>query len=168
MRASVLPGPVRSLWLLATAFFKVQIRRLFGRKTGLPVFEANYGPDRLPALTPREQAQLPQFSGCIACGLCDRGEGSRIAASRGAYPGVMQLVLSSTRSFPDFDAAALAFQHVPDGVLAAKEPICPTGVPFVALARFVRAKAADTARALVVVPDENRGALRRRPRPAWS
>jgi hypothetical protein len=159
MRASVLPGPLRSLWLLGTAFFKVQLLRLFGRKTGLPVFEANYGPDRLPALSPREQAELPRFSGCIACGLCDQGEGERMAASRGAYPGLMQIVLSSTRSFPDFDAAALALEHVPDAVLAAKEPLCPTNVPFVALARFVRAKAADTARGLVVVPlaDERDG-----------
>jgi hypothetical protein len=161
MRASVLPGPVRSLWLLATAFFKVQIRRLFGRKTGLPVFEANYGPDRLPALSPSEQTQLPRFSGCIACGLCDHGEGERMAASKGAYPGLMQIVLASTRSFPDFDAAACALEHVPDSVLAEKEPICPTNVPFVALARFVRAKAADTARGLVVVPiEDERDALR--------
>jgi hypothetical protein len=43
---------------------------------------------------------------------------------------------------PDHDAAALALDHVPDEVLAAKERECPTGVPFVELARFVRAKAA--------------------------
>jgi hypothetical protein len=57
----------------------------------------------------------------------------------------MAIVLASSRSMPDFDAAAIALDHVPDEVLAAKEEICPTGVPFVALARFVRAKAALTA-----------------------
>jgi hypothetical protein len=42
---------------------------------------------------------------------------------------------------PDYDAAATALEFVPDEVLAAKEPACPTGVPFRELARFVRAKA---------------------------
>lgn len=154
MRSSVLPGPLRSLYLLATAFLKVQILRLFGHHTGLPQFEKNYRDDRLPALTGAEQARLPAFSGCIACGLCDHGEGERMARSRGAYPGLMQLVLSSTRSFPDYDAAALAFAHLPDAVLAEKEPICPTGVPFLALSRFVRAKAADTAEGVIVKPSE--------------
>lgn len=154
MRTSVLPGPVRSLFILATAFFKVQLRRLFGHRTGLPVFEANYGPDKLPALSPRQQADLPAFSGCIACGLCDVGEGERMARSNGAYPGLMQLVLASTRSFPDYDAAVLAFDHVPEPVLAEKEGVCPTGVPFVKLSRFVRAKAADTERGAILVTDE--------------
>ncbi len=54
----------------------------------------------------------------------------------------MAVVLASSRSMPDFDAAALALDHVPEAVLAAKEDVCPTGVPFVALSRFVRAKAA--------------------------
>ena len=154
MRTSVLPGPVRSLFILATAFFKVQLRRLFGHRTGLPVFEANYGPDKLPALSAPQQADLPAYSSCIACGLCDAGEGERMARSKGAYPGLMQLVLASTRSFPDYDAAVLAFDHVPEAVLAEKEAICPTGVPFVKLARFVRAKAADSTKGVILVQEE--------------
>jgi len=64
-----------------------------------------------------------------------------VAASRGAYPGLMQLVLASTRSMPDFDAAARAFSHVPDTVLECKVARCPVQVPFPELARFVRAQA---------------------------
>jgi hypothetical protein len=44
---------------------------------------------------------------------------------------------------PDFDAASVALDFVPEEVLVRKELICPTGVPFVALARFVRAKAGE-------------------------
>jgi hypothetical protein len=66
-----------------------------------------------------------------------------MARSRGAYPGLMAVVLASSRSMPDFDAARLALDHVPESVLASKEAICPTGVPFVSLARFIRAKAAQ-------------------------
>jgi hypothetical protein len=84
---------------------------------------------------------MPSFSRCVACGICDRGEAQRIAASGGAYRGLMALVLAGSRSMPDFRAAAYSFRFVSDDVLAEKEAVCPTGVPFRALARFVRDKA---------------------------
>ncbi|MFO0659847.1 MAG: hypothetical protein U0165_08460 [Polyangiaceae bacterium] len=43
---------------------------------------------------------------------------------------------------PDFDAAARALEWVPEGVLREKEPVCPTGVPFLALSRVVKSKSA--------------------------
>jgi succinate dehydrogenase/fumarate reductase-like Fe-S protein len=138
----VLSGRALALALLARSLVKVTIDRLFGAKTGLPLFHENYDGDRLPPVEPAEREELVGFSRCIACGRCDIGEADRIARSRGAYPGLMAVVLASSRSMPDFDAAALALDHVPDEVLAAKEEECPTQVPFRALARFVRAKAA--------------------------
>lgn len=118
------------------------VARLFGEKTGLALFHENYDADRLPPVDADERVKLAGFSRCIACGLCDVGEAPRIAASKGKYPGLMTIVLASSRSMPDFDAAKLALDCVPDEVLVGKERICPTGVPFVELARFVRAKAA--------------------------
>ncbi len=94
---------------------------------------------------------MRSFGGCFACGLCDRGEGERIARSKGAYRGVMTLVLASSRSMPDFLAAARGFSHVPDDVLAEKERICPAGVPFRAMAAFVKGKAGS---ARVSLPPE--------------
>jgi hypothetical protein len=44
---------------------------------------------------------------------------------------------------PDFAAAARGFAHVPDSVLQEKERICPTGVPFREIARFVRDKSRE-------------------------
>lgn len=140
----MLSGRALALALLAWSLVKVLFARMRGRKTGLALFHDNYDADRLPPLSAGERAQLASFSRCIACGRCDVGEAARIAASRGAYPGLMAVVLGSTRSMPDFDAAVLALDHVPEGVLAEKEAICPTGVPFRALARFVRAKAGVT------------------------
>jgi hypothetical protein len=141
----VLSGRALALAVLAWSLLKVAVRRLFDGPSGLALFHENYDADRLPALSPAERAALPGFSRCIACGRCDLGEAERIAASRGAYPGLMAVVLASSRSMPDFDAAALALAHVPDEVLAEKERICPTGVPFRGLARFVRSKAAPAA-----------------------
>ena len=144
MRITVLSGRAAAVAVLAWSFLKVTLDRLFNVKTGLPLFHENYDEDRLPAVDPDERALMPAFSRCIACGRCDLGEADRIARARGAYPGLMAIVLASSRSMPDHDAAAVALGHVPDEVLAAKEPLCPTGVPFVALARFVRKKAALT------------------------
>lgn len=138
----VLSGRALALAMLARSLLKVIVDRMFGAKTGLALFHENYDADRLPPVEAAERADLVRFSRCVACGRCDLGEAERIARSGGAYPGLMAVVLASSRSMPDFDAAALALDHVPDEVLAEKEAICPTGVPFVSLARFVRSKAA--------------------------
>lgn len=141
----MLTGRVHALFILGWAFVKSLVIRLFGSPRGIAQFEENYRADRLPAVTPEErETELPAFSGCIACGLCDVGEGERIARSNGAYPGLMQLILGSSRSMPDYDAAALGFAHVPEDVLRDREAICPTGVPMRRLARFVATKAQQT------------------------
>jgi hypothetical protein len=141
-RGVVLSGRALALALLARSLLTVTLARIFGARTGLALFHQNYDADRLPPVDPAQRAELPRFSRCIACGRCDVGEGERMGRSHGAYPGLMAIVLASSRSMPDHDAAALALDHVPDAVLAAKEDVCPTGVPFVALARFIRNKAA--------------------------
>lgn len=134
-------GRIRALFILAWALLRALWARASGRRGGLPLFEENYRADRLPAVTSDERDGMGAFSGCIACGLCDAGEGERMAASRGAYPGLMRIVLASTRSMPDFDAARRALEHVPDDVLEQKEGECPSQIPFRRLARFVRDKA---------------------------
>ena len=113
------------------------------QEPGLVRFHANYDSEGLSAFAKEERDALERFSKCIACGRCDVGEGERIAASGGAYPGLMQLVLASTRSMPDFDAAERAFEHVPLSVLRSKRRSCPVAIPFDELAAFVRAKAVD-------------------------
>lgn len=137
----LLSGRAHALAVLAWSLVKVQYRRLFGLPTGLSLFHQNYDGDRLPAVDPAERDALPSFSRCIACGRCDLGEADRMARSAGQYPGLMTIVLASSRSMPDFDAAARAIAFVSDDVLRTKEASCPTGVPFRELARFIRAKA---------------------------
>jgi hypothetical protein len=136
-----MPGRVKAVLLLALSLLKTIFRLIFTRRRGIPAFRANYDADGLPPVSAAERARLPGFSRCIACGLCDRGEAARIAASGGAYRGVMALVLAASRSMPDFRAAAYSFSFVSDEVLAEKERICPTGVPMRQIAQFVRDKA---------------------------
>lgn len=138
--------------MLARSLVRVIIANILGRKRGLTIFHENYDADRLPPVDADERALMPGFSRCIACGRCDVGEADRIAASGGAYSGLMSFVLAGSRSMPDHDAAVLALDYVPEEVLAAKEAICPTGVPFVALSRFVRKKAALVAQTAPLLP----------------
>ncbi len=135
---------VKAVFLLALAVLRTFVRRLFGgKKGGIRAFRERYAADGLAPLTAEQRESLRGFGGCIACGLCDRGERARIASSAGAYNGVMQLVLAASRSMPDFGAAALGFAHVPDEVLAEKERICPTRVPMRQIAQFVREKSSE-------------------------
>ncbi len=145
--AMSLAGRLQALLILAWAFLRSILAPLLGTRRGLEDFRRSYAPDRLPPLSASERDALPPFSGCIACGLCDVGEGATIARSAGRYAGVMDLMLASSRSMPDYDAAALSFDAVGDARLAELEPICPTRVPMRRLAAFVRAKAAELRRA---------------------
>ena len=131
-------------WLLLTwAMLHSLLRRLFNKAGGIAAFREAYDADGLPPVTAAERAELSTFSRCLACGVCDRGESERIAASGGAYRGVMPLMLSASRSMPDFRAAAYSLSFVTDEVLAEKETRCPAEVPMRRIAAFLRAKAAE-------------------------
>ncbi len=122
------------------------VRTIFGRKLGVADFREHYAPDRLPPVGASERKQLPMFGGCIACGLCDIGQGELTQISRGRYTGVMDLMIASSRSMPDYDAATASFAAIGDAKLAELEAICPTRVPMRKIAAFVRAKGAEMIR----------------------
>jgi hypothetical protein len=136
-------GRLHALLFLAWALVRSLLAPLLGTRRGLSDFFRSYAADRLPPVTADERSSLPRLGGCIACGLCDVGEGIAIAGSKGTYAGVMDLMLASSRSMPDFDAAARSFEAVGDEKLALLEARCPTRVPMRRVAAFVRAKAAE-------------------------
>ncbi len=136
-------GRLHALLILAWALVRSLLAPLVGARRGLADFRRSYAADRLSPITPEERSLLPTMSGCIACGLCDVGEGARIARSGGTYAGVMDLMLASSRSMPDYDAAVRSFDAIGDPRLAELEGRCPTRVPMRRLAAFVRAKAAE-------------------------
>ena len=100
---------LHALLILAWALIRSLVAPMIGARRGLSDFRRSYAADRLPPVTADERRYLQQLSGCIACGLCNAGEGQRMAASGGAYAGVMDLMLASSRSMPDYDAAARSF-----------------------------------------------------------
>jgi hypothetical protein len=64
----------------------------------------------------------------------------------------MSLVLSASRSMPDYRAAAYSVSFISDEELAEKERICPVAVPMRQIARFVRDKAAAVGGPLPLPP----------------
>jgi len=138
----VLSGRALAFVILAWSLVRVLARRLFTRPPpGLTLFRAHYGSEGLAPIDRDERDVLERVSRCIGCGRCDLGEGQRMAASAGRYPGLMQLVLASSRSMPDFDAARRGFDVVPEPVLRDKVARCPVRLPFPDLAAFVGRKA---------------------------
>jgi len=134
-------------FLLVWALVKTLLAPLLGVRRGLAQFRASYAKDRLPAVTASERRELAGLGGCIACGLCNHGEGSKMVASKGFYAGAMDLMLASSRSMPDYDAAARSFEAVSDERLLELEKICPARVPMRALKAFVLSKADDVRKA---------------------
>jgi hypothetical protein len=139
-------GRLHALLILAWALVRSLVAPFFGARRGLSDFRKSYAADRLPPFTSTERRELPLLTGCIACGLCDVGEGARIVRSNGMYAGVMDLMLATSRNIPDFDAAERSFQAVGDDRLAELEPRCPARVPMRRLAAFVRTKTGEVRR----------------------
>lgn len=137
---------VQALLILAWALARSLVAPLLGRRRGIADFRHSYAADRLPPVTADERRLLAETSGCIACGLCNVGEGTAIVRSAGAYAGVMDLMLASSRNMPDYDAARRSFDAVGDERLADLERRCPARVPMRRIAAFVRSKAAEGSR----------------------
>jgi len=133
--------------ILAWALVKTLLAPFFGARRGLREFEQSYAKKGgLLELDEGQRRELPEFGRCIACGRCNVGQASRIVASKGAYQGVMDLVVASSRSMPDFEAAARSFEAIDEAHLAEIEPVCPTSVPMRAIRTFVLHQAKRAAR----------------------
>jgi succinate dehydrogenase/fumarate reductase-like Fe-S protein len=129
---------LHAAFILAWALVKTLLAPLFGARRGLREFEASYRTKGgLVELAEEDRKELPTFGRCIACGRCNVGDASRIVASKGAFGGVMDLILASSRSMPDFAVAARSFEAIDDARLANLERTCPTAVPMRAIRAFV-------------------------------
>lgn len=134
---------LRAIVILAWSLVRSVIGNLFNQRLGVADFREHYAPDRLPPVASSERKKLPLFGGCIACGICDLGAGARPEAAHGKFAGTMDLMLASSRSMPDYDAASISFAKISDAELAALEKRCPARVPMREIAAFVRAKGAE-------------------------
>ena len=134
---------LRAIVILAWSLLRSVIGNLFNQRLGVADFRTHYAPDRLPPVASSERKKLPLFGGCIACGICDLGAGVRADEAHGEFVGTMDLMLASSRSMPDYDAASISFAKISDAELAQLEKRCPARVPMREIAAFVRSKGAE-------------------------
>ncbi|MBK8171034.1 MAG: hypothetical protein IPK60_11920 [Sandaracinaceae bacterium] len=123
-------------------FVRQLVMRLFGRSAGLKKFQANYANDRLLPLSPSERAALPDFSRCIACGMCDAAFTGYARVNRAEFRGPSDLPLSYSRNLPDFDSLTRYVSNLKEGDLDVLEQVCPARIPFKRLVVFVETHAA--------------------------
>lgn len=131
-------GRLRALLILGWALLVTLLRSALGRRRGLSQFHANYAADGLARVDAAQRDAMASFSGCIACGLCERGE---LPNSRAPGAGPMSLVLAGSRSMPDFAATASAHRSLSPEQLRQRERLCPAGIPLQAIKGFVDDKA---------------------------
>lgn len=124
-------------------FVRQLVLRMFGRSRGLQTFQANYEKDRLLPLTSDDRKAMPEFSRCIACGMCDAAFTGYAKVNRSEFRGPSDLPLSYSRNLPDFDSLTRYFRNLKHGDLAVLEQVCPAKVPFRRLVMFVESQAAQ-------------------------
>ncbi len=124
---------VVAIALLAFHFWKhvlLKVTFLY-RAGGEERFVGNYRPDRVLPVPARVRAGLPEWHGCIGCGLCD-------VFSPTTDVSVMTLVGAGLRDFTmREDVAREASTVLAAGRVEEMETICPVGVPINDVLRYL-------------------------------
>ncbi len=142
-------GRIRAWVMLSWAWLLMTSSRLLGigQRYGLEAFSRNYASDGAVPLSDDDRALLLQAGRCIACGRCERGDAAVSAQHGASYPGLMTLVLATTRNRPDFAQASPAWALLSESTLREREQRCPTAVPLAEIgAMMQRLGAADGAK----------------------
>ena len=115
------------------------LRRLLDREPqGKERFLRNYGPEGLLPTTAADKAMLAAASRCISCGLCDELDGQLGRIARGEYQGASILPRQYARSSVEIPWDAPALEAIDPEAYRAGEAACPTRVPLVALAHWLK------------------------------
>jgi succinate dehydrogenase/fumarate reductase-like Fe-S protein len=113
-------------------------------------FLSNYAPEALVPMTAQDRAELPRFSGCVNCGLCDAVCPLVGRAAPHEFRGPSLFALAYSRSTPELPHLRHAVAIVEScGTCHACQEVCPRGVPLLKIFAFTRRKLAevDAARA---------------------
>lgn len=132
-----------SLVRLGWYFFARLVSRAFRREPGLALFKASFEPEGLTPVSLDEREALRGASRCIACGRCDTAFDAWPHVERSVFRGPSELPRAISTGLVDAPRARRWLTQLERGDLEALERVCPTGVPFVALAAHVRARAGE-------------------------
>ncbi len=127
------------LYLGYRALVAQPLRWLFGRTLrGKQRFLDNYGPEGLVPTPEADKLMLASAGRCISCGLCDQLDGQLGALARQAYDGVSLLPRQTARSSVELVHARAALDSLDPERYREAAAVCPTRVPLVELARWLR------------------------------
>lgn len=117
-----------------------------GRERGVSRFWKNYASEGLIPSTGEDREMLAASSRCISCGLCDAFDPAlgRLGAD---YDGVSTLPRQVARSSADLAVAAPLLARIHPASYRQAESVCPTGVPLVGIAHWLRDRAERVAAA---------------------
>jgi succinate dehydrogenase/fumarate reductase-like Fe-S protein len=106
-------------------------------RTGREQFLSNYAAEGLLPIAVEERTLLRGAARCIRCGLCDAQPDAEVTR---AYQGPSFIPVAYTRATPHLRDLGAAVREVNQAQLLRGEAACPTRVPLVALARYLRRK----------------------------
>lgn len=133
------------LYLAWRAAVVQPLRKLLHRRPqGENDFLANYATEGLVPTTPHDKAMLAAAGRCISCGLCDELDGQLGRIARGEYQGASILPRQYARSSVEIGYAREALEAIDPEAYRAGEAVCPTRVPLVGLAVWLRERLART------------------------
>jgi hypothetical protein len=129
------------LYLAYRALFVQPLRRLFaGGPRGKARFLAHFAPEGLVPTTSADRAMIAAAGRCISCGLCDELDGQ--LGTLAGYDGASLLPRQYARSSVEIRHARAAIERIDPQGYAAAEAACPTRVPLVALAVWLKERLA--------------------------
>lgn len=118
-------------------------------------FLSNYAPEALVPMSAADRAQLPRFSGCVNCGLCDAVCPLVGRAELREWRGPSLFAIAYSRATPELPHLRAVIGTLDAcGVCHACQDVCPRAVPLLDIFAFTRRKLVevDAARACEELP----------------
>ena len=139
------------------ALFLHPFAQLFtpAERKGKRRFLSNYASEALVPMTAQDRAELPRFSGCINCGLCDAVCPLVGRAAPEDFRGPSLFALAYSRATPELPHLRRVVSALDAcGSCHVCQDVCPRGVPLLEIFAFTKRKLLEVDAAREAVADE--------------
>ena len=132
------------------------LRQLFtpAERKGKRRFLANYAAEALVPMTAQDRTELPRFSGCINCGLCDAVCPLVGRAAPEDFRGPSLFALAYSRATPELPHLRRVISALDEcGSCHVCQDVCPRAVPLLEIFAFTKRKLLEVDAALAPEAD---------------